>query len=62
MNKVLDGLRVVEGSAFVAAPLCGMSLCQLGADVIRFDPIDTRDYFGATRVTQDGAKALPTTV
>ncbi|MFG2501568.1 NlpC/P60 family protein [Streptomyces sp. NPDC048441] len=27
--------------------------------VIRFDPIDTPDYFGATRVTEDGAKALP---
>ncbi|MET7379645.1 bifunctional lytic transglycosylase/C40 family peptidase [Streptomyces sp. NPDC005526] len=30
--------------------------------VIRFDPIDTPDYFGATRVTEDGAKALPTKV
>lgn len=30
--------------------------------VIRFDPIDTPDYFGATRVTEGGAKALPTTV
>jgi 2-methylfumaryl-CoA isomerase len=35
----LAGLRVVEGSAFVAAPLGGMTLAQLGADVIRFDPI-----------------------
>lgn len=26
--------------------------------VIRFDPIDTADYFGATRVTEEGAKAL----
>jgi len=30
---------VVEGSAFVAAPLGGMTLAQLGADVIRFDPV-----------------------
>ncbi|WP_406729766.1 bifunctional lytic transglycosylase/C40 family peptidase [Streptomyces sp. GD-15H] len=30
--------------------------------VIRFDPIDTPDYFGATRVTEDGAKALSTTI
>ena len=37
--KVLDGLRVIEGSAFVAAPLGGMTLAQLGADVIRFDAI-----------------------
>lgn len=37
MNTILDGMRVVEGSAFVAAPLAGMTLAQLGADVIRFD-------------------------
>ena len=36
---ILSGMRVVEGSAFVAAPLGGMTLAQLGADVIRFDPI-----------------------
>ena len=40
MSKgVLSGMKVVEGSAFVAAPLGGMTLAQLGADVIRFDPI-----------------------
>lgn len=36
---LLAGMRVVEGSAFVAAPLGGMTLAQLGADVIRFDAI-----------------------
>ncbi len=36
---ILDGVRVIEGSAFVAAPLGGMTLAQLGAEVIRFDPI-----------------------
>jgi 2-methylfumaryl-CoA isomerase len=40
MNRILNGLRVVEGSAFVAAPLCGMTLAQMGADVIRFDPLE----------------------
>ncbi|MBW2290094.1 MAG: CoA transferase [Deltaproteobacteria bacterium] len=39
MNGILSGMRVVEGSAFVAAPLGGMTLAQLGTDVIRFDPI-----------------------
>ncbi len=39
MNAILDGMRVIEGSAYVAAPLGGMTLAQLGADVIRFDPI-----------------------
>jgi 2-methylfumaryl-CoA isomerase len=38
-TPVLAGLRVVEGSAFVAAPSAGMALAQLGADVIRFDQI-----------------------
>ena len=37
--RPLEGLRIVEGSAFVAAPLGGMTLAQLGADVIRFDNI-----------------------
>jgi crotonobetainyl-CoA:carnitine CoA-transferase CaiB-like acyl-CoA transferase len=36
MQDVLSGLRIVEGSAFVAAPSGGMTLAQLGADVIRF--------------------------
>jgi 2-methylfumaryl-CoA isomerase len=36
---ILAGLTVVEGSAFVAAPLGGMTLAQLGADVIRFDQV-----------------------
>ncbi|MEQ8493660.1 MAG: CoA transferase [Gammaproteobacteria bacterium] len=39
MQAILTGLRVVEGSAFIAAPMCGMTLAQLGADVIRFDQI-----------------------
>jgi 2-methylfumaryl-CoA isomerase len=36
---ILSGLQVIEGSAFVAAPLGGMTLAQLGADVIRFDQL-----------------------
>jgi 2-methylfumaryl-CoA isomerase len=35
----LGDLTVVEVSSFVAAPLCGMTLHQLGAEVIRVDPI-----------------------
>jgi 2-methylfumaryl-CoA isomerase len=34
----LGGLRIVEFSAFVAAPSAGLALAQLGADVIRVDP------------------------
>ena len=54
MNKVLDGLRVIEGGAFVAAPLCGMTLGQLGADVIRFDPIEGGLDARRWPVTRDG--------
>ena len=39
MYELLKGLRVVEGSAFVAAPTCGLYLAQMGAEVIRFDNI-----------------------
>lgn len=39
MSTILNGLRIVEVSAFVAAPLGGMTLAQLGAEVIRIDPI-----------------------
>lgn len=35
----LTGISVIEVSSFVAAPLCGMTLSQLGAQVIRVDPI-----------------------
>lgn len=37
-TPILDGLRVVELSAFVAAPLGGTTLASLGAEVIRVDP------------------------
>ncbi|MFJ7421554.1 NlpC/P60 family protein [Streptomyces uncialis] len=41
----------VGGGYMIDAPRTGA--------VIRFTKIDTPDYFGATRVTEDGAKALP---
>jgi 2-methylfumaryl-CoA isomerase len=54
MNGLLSGMRVVEGSAFVAAPLGGMTLAQLGADVIRFDPIGGGLDRNRWPVTRDG--------
>ncbi len=42
----------VGGGYMIDAPHTGA--------VIRFDPIDSPDYIGATRVTQAGAQALPT--
>ena len=54
MNGLLDGLRIIEGSAFVAAPLGGMTLAQLGADVIRFDHIGGGLDANRWPVTADG--------
>ena len=39
MPGILGDLRIVEVSAFIAAPMGTMSLAQLGADVVRSDPI-----------------------
>ncbi|UHL65435.1 CoA transferase [Paralcaligenes sp. KSB-10] len=39
MGAPLAGLRIVEISAFIAAPLGAMTLAQLGAEVIRIDPV-----------------------
>jgi 2-methylfumaryl-CoA isomerase len=47
-------MRVVEGSAFVAIPLGGMTLAQLGANVIRFDPIGGGLDYTRWPVTADG--------
>jgi 2-methylfumaryl-CoA isomerase len=38
-QRLLAGLRVVECATFVAGPSAGMTLAQLGADVIRVDPL-----------------------
>jgi 2-methylfumaryl-CoA isomerase len=54
MNGLLDGLRVVEVSSFVAAPLGGMTLAQLGADVIRVDPHGGGPDIGRWPVAESG--------
>jgi 2-methylfumaryl-CoA isomerase len=54
MTGILSGLKVIEGSAFVAAPLGGMTLAQLGADVIRFDPIGGGLDYRRWPVTETG--------
>jgi 2-methylfumaryl-CoA isomerase len=54
MGGILQGMRVIEGSAYVAAPLGGMTLAQLGADVIRFDGIGGGLDYTRWPVTKDG--------
>ena len=46
----LDGLRVVEFTHMVMGPTCGMVLADLGAEVIKVEPVDgdrTRHLLGA---------------
>lgn len=51
---ILSGMRVVEGSAFVAIPLAGMTLAQMGAEVIRFDRLEGGLDAGRWPVTREG--------
>ncbi len=55
---ILAGLRIIEGSAFVAAPLGGMTLAQLGAEVIRFDPIGGGLDYGRWPLAPNGVGSL----
>ena len=51
---ILSGMRVVEAAAFVAAPLGGMTLAQMGADVIRIDTLQGGLDHRRWPVTEDG--------
>jgi 2-methylfumaryl-CoA isomerase len=55
MYDLLKGLRVVEGSAFVAAPTCGLYLAQMGAEVIRFDQIGGGPDFRRWPLAENGS-------
>ena len=55
MNNLLADLRIVELSAFVAAPLGGMTMAQLGAEVIRIDPLKGGIDHNRWPVTANGA-------
>ena len=54
MNEILADMRVVEASAFIAAPLGGLLLAQMGADVIRIDPVGGGLDYRRWPVTKDG--------
>src|SRR5207344_2531841 len=38
MSLPLEGVRVVEYAQYVAGPLCGVLLADLGADVVKVEP------------------------
>jgi 2-methylfumaryl-CoA isomerase len=55
MHDVLAGLRAVEAASFIAAPSCGLHLAQLGAEVIRIDPIGGGPDYHRWPLTPEGA-------
>src|SRR5262245_53151072 len=49
MTQVLKGVRVVELSTMITAPLAGMMLADLGAEVIKVENPDGGDPFRSFR-------------
>ncbi len=55
MYQILSALRVVECASFIAAPSCGLHLQQMGAQVIRIDPIGGGPDFHRWPLAANGA-------
>jgi 2-methylfumaryl-CoA isomerase len=58
MYDLLNRLSLVEASAFVAAPLAGMTLAQLGAEVIRVDMIGGGLDYNRWPLSRDTGRSL----
>src|ERR1041384_8186060 len=52
--RPLAGVRIVEISSFVAVPLAGMTLAQLGPEVVRIDPVGGAGDYHRWPVTDGG--------
>jgi 2-methylfumaryl-CoA isomerase len=55
MYALLGGTRVVEAASFIASPLAGLYLAQMGAEVIRVDQIGGGPDFRRWPKTPNGA-------
>jgi 2-methylfumaryl-CoA isomerase len=53
-TQPLAGVRIIEISSFVAVPLAGMTLAQLGAEVTRVDPVGGAADYRRWPLTDDG--------
>lgn len=54
MYPLLSGLKVVECASFIAGPSCALHMQQLGAEVIRIDPIGGGPDFKRWPITEQG--------
>lgn len=54
MYSLLSDLRIIECASFIAAPSCALHLRQLGAEVIRIDPIGGGPDFHRWPVSSQG--------
>jgi len=52
--SILSGLQITECAAFIAGPFATMSLAELGASVIRIDPLEGGLDYHRWPVTDDG--------
>ena len=57
-QRPLTGVRVVEISSFVAVPLAGMTLAQLGAEVMRVDPVGGAADYRRWPLAESGTWAI----
>jgi crotonobetainyl-CoA:carnitine CoA-transferase CaiB-like acyl-CoA transferase len=56
-ERLLEGLRVVEFSRLIAAPLCGLTLSDLGADVVKVESPAGDDARGFPPFLSNGESA-----
>ncbi|GAB5500444.1 MAG: CoA transferase [Pseudohongiellaceae bacterium] len=58
MQKILEGIRVLDFGRYIAGPFCATLLADMGADVIRIEKVDGSEDRFLSPVTEQGDGAL----
>ncbi len=58
MNKVLEGIRVLDFGRYIAGPYCATLLADLGAEVIRIEKVDGSEDRFLSPISEQGDGAL----